>query len=529
MNNFISSKKSFTLIELLVVIAIIGILSGFILVSLSSATNAAKDAKVKSDISSIQSAIMAYDTQNSVSYPSSETNCTLGGGTNRCTTLEGNLSPFLTVFPENPNGGYYTYNYISATETYTLSGDLSNKNQWSYFSLSASWREERTTADIDGSCIVSSGTLNLNTQSCSGRATADAVNFISTANTSSGSTSITLSSSPVGIAVGDQILIINLQGTSGDYANVGKYETKIISEINSNTLTFFQPLTNSYNGTTQKIMIQRLPNYDNVSVASGAILTANAWNGTQGGVLAFVSSGQVNILGTINMAGKGYSGGLGNGAGRGDTSNGQQGESIIGIGSYSTSSNNNGGGGAGCDGNAGAGGGYTNNGSNASLCPSCYSRGSCPGSGGVLISTSSRLYLGSGGGGGGGTADSAARYGGNGGNGGGIIFITANNVSVEGLITAAGLSGGNGGGSGGTRWGAGGGGGGSGGIIKVSGTIQYVASGSSSYIGGTGGYGCQWCGGGIACSYGCGSNWCNSGGAAGANGGNGSNGLIETS
>jgi len=73
------SKKliAFTLIELLVVIAIVGILSGFVLVSLSSATNSAKDVKAKSDLSSIQRAIMAYNVQNSVSYPSSETNCTL--------------------------------------------------------------------------------------------------------------------------------------------------------------------------------------------------------------------------------------------------------------------------------------------------------------------------------------------------------------------------------------------------------------------------------------------------------------------
>ncbi len=54
-------------------IAIVGILSGFVLVSLNSAINSAKDAKVKSDISTIQRAIMAYNAQNSVSYPSSET------------------------------------------------------------------------------------------------------------------------------------------------------------------------------------------------------------------------------------------------------------------------------------------------------------------------------------------------------------------------------------------------------------------------------------------------------------------------
>ena len=62
--------KGFTLIELLVVIAIIGILSGLIIVSMSGAQNAAKDARIKSAMDQFRSTAEIYKLNNNNSYGS---------------------------------------------------------------------------------------------------------------------------------------------------------------------------------------------------------------------------------------------------------------------------------------------------------------------------------------------------------------------------------------------------------------------------------------------------------------------------
>ena len=51
-------NKGFTLIELLVVIAIIGILAGFIAIRMSAAVNAANDAKRRTTIDTIKTALI---------------------------------------------------------------------------------------------------------------------------------------------------------------------------------------------------------------------------------------------------------------------------------------------------------------------------------------------------------------------------------------------------------------------------------------------------------------------------------------
>jgi prepilin-type N-terminal cleavage/methylation domain-containing protein len=73
-------NKGFTLIELLVVIAIIGILSGLIIVSMGSAQNQAKDARVKADMDQLRTTAEIYKINNTNSYSSvaADTNVTTG-------------------------------------------------------------------------------------------------------------------------------------------------------------------------------------------------------------------------------------------------------------------------------------------------------------------------------------------------------------------------------------------------------------------------------------------------------------------
>ncbi len=351
----------------------------------------------------------------------------------------------------------------------------------------------------DGACIINSGTKTLDTTAgssvCNGsaHATAYAVNFSSTANTSAGSTTIILSSTPTGLAVDDEVLIINLQGSG----NVGYYEAKYITNITTNTLTLDSALVNGYDGTSQKIMVQRIPQFGNVTVCGGntgggctaaATVTATGWNGTKNGVLFFRSNGTA----TINSGGYISTNSLGFSGGTSGTCMGDSGDSYTGAGSITTNNNAGGGGGGATEGaewngwgNAGGGGGGFGAGGT--------SGGSIPGASGgtggstYLVSTLAQLTHGSGGGEGGGLLfGGCASAGGNGGTGGGAIIIAAATFTNSGNIQANGATGANGTTDGGS-YGGGGGGGGSGGAILL--TANNLTLGSSTITATAGGGG----------------------------------------
>jgi len=150
----------------------------------------------------------------------------------------------------------------------------------------------------------------------------------------------------------------------GDTGNVGNHEILTVRsvDISNNRLTFRSPVLKLYGAsnsnatlTGQKIVVQRIPHYGNVTVSG--TLTANAWDGATGGLLFIKARGTmfVTSTGVVTMFEKGYRS-LGGGP-----QNSSVGESYPGIGARASTCTNNGGGGPGGNGSNcyyGSGGSY---------------------------------------------------------------------------------------------------------------------------------------------------------------------------
>ena len=142
MKMYLKNKKGFTLIELLVVVAILGLLSSVVLVSLDSARAKARDARRKSDIKQIQTALALYYNTNGYYPPCApaETNSIWWFSTDP-TWKDGKgclataLKPFIPNLPLDPknnatrtfdNGNNYSYFYGATPE---VTGKLPVKPQ----------------------------------------------------------------------------------------------------------------------------------------------------------------------------------------------------------------------------------------------------------------------------------------------------------------------------------------------------------------------------------------------------------------
>jgi uncharacterized repeat protein (TIGR02543 family) len=340
----------------------------------------------------------------------------------------------------------------------------------------------------DGDITIST-TKNINTDILSsGRTHADGI-ITSVSSLSDSSATV---ASTEGISTDDKVLLINLQGTTGN--NVGNYELLEVLNVSGNIINFTSVIKKIYGATSnsdlsnQKIVLQRVPQYNNVTILNGGILTSNAWDGTTGGIIAFMTKESliINTGGKIDVSEKGLRGGQGSSSGY--CKYGYNGEGINQPNRILEGNFNTGGGQGGKSDDSwcvtglsphspmsGGGGSYGTKGTN----------GSNNGFSGNIYGDDSlnKIYLGSGGGG-----SSSYRHssgsgsGGAGGNGGGIILIFTDTINNNGTISSSGANGAN------HITHGGGGGGGSGGSVKIF-SKNKTLIGSINILGGSGGTG----------------------------------------
>lgn len=393
--------------------------------------------------------------------------------------------------------------------TYTDNGNIQVRSASSYPGTSFTWGSPSlafsTTSLGDGSdgAITISSSQNCTTTDIStadGDATADciATSVVSLGNSGQSSLSI---GSTAGLYVGDEIMILQVGGT-----NAGQYEFGFITAKSGTGVTLSSNLTQAFRqNATSPAQIIRIPQYTTVTVQSGGVFTASAWNGATGGVIAFRASNYVDVQtgGQISASNIGFSGGIGGAGGvsgsAGTTAGAKGGAGGVGVtgglgsglspgpggtsagiggsggNTSSSAASVGGGGGAGGASGGGAGGAY-GAASTAGVSGTAGTGGAGGGSGGGAggsgsaggggsasssygLADLSHLYLGSGGGGGAGGAGGggggaktgagatngdvggSGGSGGSGGTGGGIVYITGGSVSLSGAIVSVGSSG----------------------------------------------------------------------------------------
>jgi uncharacterized repeat protein (TIGR01451 family) len=144
-----------------------------------------------------------------------------------------------------------------------------------------------------------------------------------------GSTSITADNLAINIpdlAAGDVIMIYQAQGatidtsdsvsygTVTDYGSAGRYEFQTVASVSGNIITLA-----GYNGNCSGLrfdyagignpQIVRVPQYRNLTITAAGSITAAVWNGTTGGVVALLVSGNLSHNGVISASGAGFRGG----------------------------------------------------------------------------------------------------------------------------------------------------------------------------------------------------------------------------
>lgn len=288
----------------------------------------------------------------------------------------------------------------------------------------------------------------------------------------------TLSATNASFAIGQPILIHQTQGT-----NAGQTERNSIIGYTAGTITLQNPLKGTYATGAQ---VRTLKQYTNVTVNNGFTWTAKAWNGTVGGILAFLANGTITVTGTISATNCGFAGGSPIGPVSSPASGNQgAGTAGSGAGGNLVTPNGNGGGAGGpivggSNSKKPGGGGGGGNGTVGT--DGLKGVDGVAGMGGLVAGSSDLTTLVFGGGGGGGAAPGDnSSIGGAGGKGGGILRLIGTTITITGSVASSGVAGSAATGT------AGAGGGGAGGSILLETQTGTLGTSLIAATGGTGG------------------------------------------
>lgn len=303
--------------------------------------------------------------------------------------------------------------------------------------------------------LVVSSDFNLSLDNVDARECADGGEAVAYRVSEIGDERLTLTRTPSAgcLSPGDELLLIQIQGAGSGTQQVGHHELLRVQVQQGSEVTLVVPPTQTYGnesagrvGEDAVVLLQRVPHFARLTIFEDATLSAQAWAEGGSGVLALRTLGDAIIDGRISMNGGGFRGGSERSE---PLATGQQGESIGGLGAFSTEPSRGGGGGGlgdqttfGCvqDGNAGGGGGHLAPGASATVTDLCSSEGR--GRGGRAYAQAGLLFLGSGGGSGGVdniVADNPP--GAPGGNGGGIVWLLSQSIRGKGTIESRGSDG----------------------------------------------------------------------------------------
>lgn len=142
----------------------------------------------------------------------------------------------------------------------------------------------------------------------------------------SGSYSFTGAANPYAsspLSKGDLIMIIQMQGVDvtttddanygaiTDYKNVGRYELRTVYSVSANTILLCQGLSNSYTQSGRsRAQVVRVPRLTTLTVNASAMINGLDWTGTNGGIVAIETSGDILLNGNITANAIGFRGGI---------------------------------------------------------------------------------------------------------------------------------------------------------------------------------------------------------------------------